>query len=79
MRERVTGEHVDRVHARLFEPAADLDRVFDRVAFRSHGKKALPYSVADILTWRWKSGPTSARIARTTSSSSRARFSSDPP
>ena len=35
MRERVTGEHVDRVRARLFEPAADLDRVFDRVAFRS--------------------------------------------
>ncbi len=45
----------------------------------AHGKSALPSSIALILNWRWKSSPISLRIARTTSSGKRARFSSEPP
>jgi hypothetical protein len=40
---------------------------------------ALLWSTALILTWRWKSWPTSRRISRTISSRKRARFSSEPP
>ena len=45
----------------------------------SHGITALLWSTALILTWRWKSSPTSRRIARMISSRKRARFSSEPP
>ena len=40
--------------------------------FFAHGMRALPSSVALIFTWRWKSSPTSRRIASTVSISSRA-------
>ena len=45
----------------------------------SQGRKAFACSVVETFTWTWKSCPTSARIALTVSSSSRARFSSGPP
>ena len=49
------------------------------VPFFSHGKIALPLSTALIFDWTWKSSPTSARMARMTSSRKRARLASDPP
>ena len=46
---------------------------------RNHGSSSRIRSRGEILKPRKKSSPTSARIARTTSSEKRARFSSDPP
>ena len=70
---------MEAVDAGLFEPLADLARFLERVPSLAQGKSVLASSIALILNCRWKSAPTSLRIARTTSSGKRARFSSEPP
>ena len=83
MREEAAGRHVDGVDAGLDEPLADLDRVRRACCPTARGSEQRQRVVvtrsALIFICRWKSSPTRARIARTISSTKRARFSSEPP
>ena len=82
VREEAAGRDVNGVDAGLDQPLADLHRFVQRVARRADAeerdaRRSAPATL--IFICRWKSLPTVARIARTMSSTKRARFSSGPP